>query len=213
VLTPDFRTMLAGPGEFHFAMSADSHGNTCVRSLPGNTSSVTVAELIGTRIYQVKPSEQVVFRSGQIDKVDSDVPLECGCPPPHPLSMAANPPSERSPDTSKAVLGAGPAAGESQATSTPTRLTNGPETAAVPPSQPNDIHVQVDAPFVFSARDRAKGPNPAAEPPKDIPANESSQRQVHLDPIIQVPSPPEKGKDAHPGFFRRLGRFFGSMFR
>ena len=219
VLTPDFRIMFAGPGEFHFAISADSHGNTCVRSLPGNTSSVIVAELIGTRIYQVKPSEQAVFRSGQIDKVDTDVPLECGCPPPHPVSMAANAPSEPAAETTRAVLGTGPAGkesttgpagGESTATSTPTRLTNGPETAPLPPSQPNDIHVQVDAPFVFSGRDRANASTPSAAPPRDLPVDESSQRQVHLDPVIQVPSP--ASKDQHPGFFRRLGRFFGSIF-
>ena len=221
VLTPDFRIMFAGPGEFHYAVSADSHGNTCVRALKGNTSSAIVAELMGDRIYQVKPNEEVVFRSGQIDKVDTDIPLECGCPPPRPVMQTDATPiqSVAAPDLQgKVSLGTGSPGGTAKATtptSAGTRLTNGPETAPLPASQPNDVHVQVDAPFVFSAKDRAaRKTQPAIEPPADVPAEPSAQRQVHLDPVIQAAPPPELPKKAdHPGFFSKIGRFFSSIFR
>src|SRR5690348_13624665 len=162
VLTPDFRIMFAGPGEFHYAISADSHGNTCVRSLKGNTSSVIVSELMGDRIYQVKSDEQVVFRSGQIDKVDKNVPLECGCAAPPPVVRTESQPMQRVPDSalpSKVSLGAGQGGtggtGNSQNPEPQgTRLSNGPETAPLPPPQANDVHVQIDAPFVFSRKNR-----------------------------------------------------------
>lgn len=221
VLTPDFRIVFAGPGDFHFAISADSHGNTCVRSLMGNTSAAIVSELMGDRTYQVKPSEQAVFHSGQIDKVDSDVPLECGCPPPVPVLKTASPstPIPESELPSKVRLGQGeppPAsAGNPSLGATPsqTTLSNGPETAPLPPSQPGDVHIQVDAPIVFNAKNRAAAapaPDPAAA---NMPVEDLSARHVHLDPVIQSPPSPEtKPKDEHRSFLRRLKGFFGAIF-
>jgi hypothetical protein len=223
VLTPDFRIMFAGPGEFHYAISADSHGNTCVRALRGNTSSAIVSELMGDRIYQVKPSEQAVFRAGQIDKVDANVPLECGCPPP-PASVlrAAAPAAAPVPDSelpANAHLGGTatpvtnpPGSGAAGGTPSPTTLSNGPETAPLPPSQPNDVHVQVDAPFVFTAKNRSAGASPAPVP-VDLPVEDSSARQVHLDPVIQSPPPEVQAKAENHGFFHRVRGFFAAIFR
>ena len=221
VLTPDFRIMFAGPGEFHYAISADSHGNTCVRGLRGNTSSVIVSELMGDRIYQVKPTEQAVFRAGQIDKVDSDVPLECGCPPPAPMMETSSPPMQRVPDSdvpSKVTIGAGTVggvqAGRADAEgATGARLSHGPETAPMPATQASDVHVSIDAPLVFNRKDRAAK---TVQPPpidamRDLPVEETSERQVHVDPVIQPPPPPSKA-ESH-GFFHRIGGFFSSIFR
>ena len=233
VLTPDFRIMFAGPGHFHFAISADAHGDTCVRALAGNTSSAIVSELMGDRIYQVRPAEQAVFRAGRIDKVDTDVPLECGCPPPSP-AMRANavtlPPASGPELPGNARLGmTAPAAGASAKAGSPgeavpgttggTRagitLSNGPEIAPLPPSQPNDVHIQVDAPFVFNARDRATVPPPPLQEARNLPLADSSAPQILLTTPVQPPPParPPEQKPAHRGLFRRLGGFFASIFR
>jgi hypothetical protein len=247
VLTPDFRILFAGPGEFHFAVSADPHGTTCVRSLKGNTSSAIVSELMGDRIYQVRPAEQAVFHSGQIDKVNTEVPLECGCPPPTPVMRAEavyapNVPDAELPElalpekvriggsgtpgapaasASSAPAANAPAANQgltatASAASSPsdTRLSNGPETDPLPASQPTDIHVQVDAPFVFNAKDRAAKALPApVQAAKNLPIEESTERQVHLDAVIQSPPPETPSKPEHRGFFRRVGGFFASIFK
>jgi AMIN domain len=235
VLTPDFHILFAGPGEFHYAISADPHGNTCVRALPGNTSSAIVSELMGDRIYQVKPAEQAVFHSGQIDKVDAEVPLECGCPAPSPVMRADAPFAPNVPDSELAASqglervrvggndapvpapAAPPAATASSGASSDvsgTRLSNGPETAPLPASKPDDIHVQVDAPLVFSAKNRTASPPPApVEAPKDPPAQESTAPQPHQDAVVQPLPPQKQDTQDHRGFFRRVGGFFARIFK
>jgi hypothetical protein len=225
VLTPDFRILFAGPGEFHYAVSSDSHGNTCVRGLAGNTASATVSELIGDRVYQVQPNEQAVFHTGRIDKVDSQVPLECGCPPPVPVMRAEATPTRVIPDSelpaniTLAQNGAEPEhasktesnSGKSDATQT---LSSGPETQPLPPSQQNDVHITVDVPFVFHGKSRQSPlPAPTADAAA-LPVMESSTRPVTLD--TQVQPPPVANSEAQPehrGVMRRIKGFFAAIFR
>ena len=217
VLTPDFRIMFAGPGTFHYAISADSHGNTCVRALKGNTSSAIVSELMGDRIYQVKPTEQAVFRLGQIDKVDADVPLECGCPPPPEVLKTEGPAAPKVIEQelpAKVQLGGNSAVAVAAAEPPASngRLSNGPETGALPPLNPNDTHVQVDAPLVFTRKNRASTLPAPAQAAQQLPVDDGPGRQVHLDAVIES-APPEKADGEHRGFLRRVGGFFSRIFK
>jgi len=211
ILTPDFRILLSGPGEFHYAVSADSHGNTCVRALPGNTASVIVSELLGDGNYQVKPTEQVVFHSGRLNLIDTALPAGCGCPPPEiPVMRASAAPVTNANLTSPMRL-AQP--GEESKPVTAGSLP--PETAALPASKPNDVHVQVDAPFVFRAEDLP--PNkPAVATPVPVPkvelvASRDLPRAASFE-LDALPPPQSRSKATHHGVFGKIKGFFAGIF-
>jgi hypothetical protein len=215
IFTPDFRIMLAGPGKIHVAVGADARGNACVRPLANNAATVIVSELMGGGTYQLKPDEQVIFERGKLDNV-YHVVGECGCPGPPPVVRAAAVPetpgiaSLRKPPLppSLAIPLDAPMPPQAVASATGT-----PAPAA------NDVHVEVDAPFVFSARDPEPAPLAqivqlrfSSAVPWSI--NPQPPRPAELQPTPPSPSPavvaeaPPKKK----GFFGKVRSFFASVF-
>src|ERR1051326_1936444 len=198
IVTPDFRIMLAGPADFHLAVSVDGHGNTCVRSLSGNSGAVLVSELLGAGTYQVKAGESVLFPNGAIQNA-APAPEGCGCPEEErarTVEVAQATPSVPAPGL---------------ATGAPA---SPPNTQAV--ASATQPHVEVEAPFVFQA---------VAPAPEEKAIVGLRARAVPDFPAPQVQPPPQKSKSRnstppepaaaskpHKGFFSRIGGFFASLF-
>lgn len=188
IVTPDFRIVLAGPGKFHYAISADLRGDTCVRSLAGNGASVIVYEQMGQGVYQVPLGGEVLFHDGTVEKPETMVPPNCGCPAPKTV----------------------PAVGEAKPLAPLL-----PEPAAN--KLTDNVTVQVDAPFIFRAEELDKPQVPSAPMVAELQARALPPMLQQVQPLppskaTKVDAAEKKtgtAKPEHKSFFQRLRSWFG----
>jgi len=212
LITPDFNVTLAGPAKFHFALGVSKNGNTCVKPLAGNSGEMSFAESLGSGTYKTKPDESVLFLTGKLDQ-HSDFTGECGCPQPAPVMRAAPQPTPPLPQPAATPAAESPVAVARNAP---------PATDADPASQ---VHVQVDTPFVFSAKPSGDRPYAVAKIQiSTLPNVIFVQEQV--EPIVlpqkpaevspqakaEPPRPVEAPRKERKGFMSRIKGFFGSIF-
>ncbi len=212
IQTSDFRLLLAGPGTFHLAISADQLGNTCVRPLPQNTSSVIVQELFGDATYQVKADEPIVFRKGHVADASKDVPPDCGCPVlPEVKRAETTEPSQRShgeaenQDQNTEMASAAPSAPTAPAVPAPTE-------AILAAKPQGETPAEVESPFVFHA-------DPAVPDPPMLTMLRLSDRGKVLafQPVVLPPGGTkvaQTGKNPQPrSFLGRVRSFFAAIFK
>jgi len=196
IVTPDFRILLAGPGRFDFAIESGKGGDTCVRALPGNSSSLIVSELMGDATYQVKPAERLVFRNGKLADPDHDN-ATCGCVSSPPVLRAENrPPPE------------------------PVPVAPQPPVAELKPVEA-PVHIQVDAPFVYRADEPPPpGPSPlegvvtlhVVKNPPDFLVISPSPEEARVNVPAPVVDTAVNKKLKQGGFFGRVKGFFAAIF-
>jgi hypothetical protein len=189
IVTPDFRILLAGPGRFDFAIESSKNGDTCVRALPGNSSSLIVSELMGEGTYQVKPAERLVFHDGRVANPDHEA-ATCGCIAPVPVLKA-------------------------EATPPPIP----PAQIAAQPENQSPVQIEVDAPFVYRAGEEEGSPLETAIHFHVISNPLPLTALAPAPPIENVPIPKRAQKAKNEGkpksgrFFGRIKSFFASIFR
>jgi hypothetical protein len=218
VITPDFNLTLVGPGTFHFALEVSKRGDTCIKPLPGNAGEIGLSELAGTATYKTAPDEAAIFPGGKLEE-HSAFTGECGCPAGVPVLQTENKPPAVPPQPKEKEQDVQPKPGEH------VMVAGSDPTSPTPPDHPGQVHVQVDAPFVFSARASSAGPYSIARLQVSTLPNVFFV-QEKVDPLVLMektpevsqkvevaqPRPAEKPRKERKGFLGRIKGFFGSLF-
>ncbi len=202
IVTPDLRLVITGPGEFDLDVAITPAGDTCVRSHRDSTGGVIVNEQFGDGIYQVKPSDSVLFRKGKVsDASVNPQGVNCGCPSPKSQlreTEVATGPATTAPLTTPSAP-TEPAATAGPVSTPPSNVS--PSSEAAPQPAADSQHLVADAPFVFNAD----------TPPAPIMTKrvmrlhvETGNTFADFHPAVQPP--PMAAKPPHKGFWRRLGK-------
>ncbi len=190
LLTPDFRLLLPGPGRLHIAVRVSPKGDTCVQSLPSNSSAIVISEGMGDESYQVKPNEAVIFNGGRISGA-MPTRENCGCPAPPPSQVAKATPPAPQPEAPKSD----PAPPETHMVVDAPFIYRAEDPVDL---TENVAHLRLESkPFNF---------DPVVLPPPSTAASSTKPAKTEVTASGQKPT-----QEKH-GFFAKLGSFFASIF-
>jgi hypothetical protein len=176
-----------------------------------------VAELLGSGTYEIKPQQQVLFREGRLDSVETPA-VACGCP------AAPVPALQASVDPSKVV--SEDEAGEklqlqNSNTSNSTKAEPGDTPDSNPAAGKDSVARETESPLVFSGEEIAKAKQQNAQKSQQTKAPAAPTMEAanlpsaakKPDPLPAVVAVPPSNPKPKKGFFGKIRGFFGSIFR
>jgi len=184
LITPDFRLQLISPGNFHLAISVSPSGDTCLHSLPSNSTAVFVAEMMGSDSYQLSPGKSVMFRGGRVSGA-TEAPAKCGC-----AEIGARLPAPGPTSTIPAV----PAAATG---------------SALAASKAGEAHLEVDSSFAYHGNEAA--PDLYGIASHLSLSTDNSKLALALLPQVSGPPPKTEAPAKKPGLLHRLGGLLGRL--
>ncbi len=208
ILTPDFRLLLPGPGDFHFAIGLKPSGDMCVKSLAGNSSAMIVNEVFGDGTHQVKPGEAVLFAHGTVQSAaalpnNGTADSECGCPG---SKVELGFPEKESQQAAAAI-----AAGQPPPPSAPLPGVNTVTT------KKDEVITKVDAPIVFRGEEmkpkNEAAPAPVTAPVPPAPQATPAAPEAKPEPKAAESKPAEAPKPVKKKWYQKLGNAIANIFR
>jgi hypothetical protein len=180
VMTPDLRFTIRSGGPLDLRLRVARNGDTCVENRGPGAPTLAVSDPFGDALYELLPTQHVLFEHGSLHEVVDHETIPCGCPETGGMSIADALVAKN------ATSGAGKAA---EAHPFPAALSEGlapePEAASVvPQAAPGEVHTQITDTLSYSAQPAlppapSGDPQPAAPPTPAPVAKEPPRDMVH----------------------------------
>jgi hypothetical protein len=156
IMTPDLRFSVHNAGPLDLSLRIARNGDTCVDNHGPGAPTLAVSDPFGEAMYEVGPSQHVLFEHGSLHEVVDHETSPCGCPEEQGTSIAdallASPRAVAAPSTPMPAPAAPPAAAPPVVAPVPVPTVRPTAPAAVqiapPPAAPAPVAapVQVAAP-------------------------------------------------------------------
>jgi hypothetical protein len=206
VMTPDLRFSIRGGGPLDLRMRVARNGDTCVENRGPGAPTLAVSDPFGEALYELLPTQHVLFEHGSLHEVVDHESIPCGCPETAGMSIADAllAPAATVGSGGKAPTQPAPSATPAQQPF-PTAVSEGLAPApVVPQAAPGQMHTQIADALTYNAQPAAEPVTAAAvvpPPPSPSPAK-SKSKTAKVEPA----------PDSQGDFVHIVGHFFHKLF-